>query len=371
MEIRYLNPFSKKSNYFILTNLFVLIPVYFSFAQPVEENTQHNEIAPLFTSDEPLELFLTADFKTLLKTKDADVPEYYPAQLKLIDPDAGDNTFELKVKARGISRRNFDFCTFPPLLLNFKKKETKGTVFDGQNKLKLVTFCKDVNTFEEYVLKEYLAYKIFNIITDTSLQVRLVHISYQDSTREKLMTERFGFLIEDIDHLAHREGGKEIEMSLPHHDVCDRTSLDRFMIYQYMIGNTDWWIAKPVMHNVKLISINSSPPIPIPFDFDYCGLVDADYAVPAENLPIKAVTQRYFRGFCRMPGTYEKTIQVFLDRKEKIYDLIQNFPYCSDISIKVMVKYMDQFYEIISDPKQIKKRFYDACEIQHKHLHEF
>jgi hypothetical protein len=370
-KIHFFIPLLKLHMHFYLSVFLVLNSVPFSVAQEEKEQTVNTEIAPLFTEEEPLELVLTADFQTLLKTKDADEPEYYPAQLNLNDPETGNNPFELKIKARGISRRNFDFCTFPPLLLNFKKKETKGTVFEGQNKLKLVTFCKDVNTFEEYVLKEYLAYKIFNIITDTSLQVRLVHITYQDSAKQKLMAERYGFLIEDIDHLARRVGGKEVELSLPHHDLCDRASLDRFMIFQYMIGNTDWWIAIPVMHNVKLISINSGPPIPIPFDFDYSGLVDADYAVPSEKLPIKAVTQRYFRGFCRMPGIYEKTIRVFLDRKEKVYDLIQNFPYCNDVSKKVMVKYMDQFYDVISDPKQVERRIYDACELQHKHLHEF
>jgi len=351
--------------------LLILATVSWSFAQSNEDNDPKTEKEPLFMSDEPLELVLTADFQTLLKTKDAETPEYLQAQLNLKDPEKGDQAFELKIKARGISRRNFDFCAFPPLLLNFKKKQTRETVFEGQNKIKLVTFCKDINTYEEYVLKEYLVYKMFNILTDTSLQVRLVHITYEDSAKQKLMAERFGFLIEDIDHLARRLNGKEVELSLPHHDACDRVSLDRFMIFQYMIGNTDWWIAKPVMHNVKLIWINNGPAIPIPYDFDYCGFVDADYAVPSEKLPIKSVTQRYFRGFCRMPGIYEKTIGVFLERKGEIYDLIQNFPYCTDISKKVMLKYLDQFYDIVSDPKQVRKRIYDACELQHKHLHEF
>lgn len=366
------DPFSNRHIHSFLSCLFFLMSVCTSYAQPeIDENNIDRDFAPLFTSDEPLKLVLISDFQTLLKTKEADELEYYPAQLELIDPATENSIFELKIKARGLSRRNFDFCTFPPLLLNFKKKETKGTIFEGQNKVKLVTFCKDLNISEEYVLKEYLAYKIFNILTDTSLQVRLVHITYQNAEKEKLIAERFGFLIEDIDHLARRVGGKEIEISLPHHDLCDHGSLDRFMIFQFMIGNTDWWIAKPAMHNVKLISINSCPPIPIPYDFDYCGLVDAKYATPSEELPIKSVTQRYFRGFCRIPGTYEKTIKVFQDRKEKIYDLIETFPYSSEMSKKIMVKYIDQFYEIMGDPIQIKKRLYDACEIRHKHLHEF
>jgi hypothetical protein len=339
-------------------------------AQSLENNSSTTELEPLFTSSEPLELTIISDFRSLLANKDEEDPEYYPAELILNGPDTSGLTFEMKIKARGISRRNFDFCTFPPILLNFKKKETKETVFEGQNKVKLVTFCKDMNSFEDYVLKEYLTYKFFNILTDTSLQVRLALITYQNMNNEKVLAERFGFLIEDIDHMARRVGGKEIDLLLPNHDLCEPVSLDRFMIFQYFIGNTDWWIARPALHNVKLISVNSSPPIPIPYDFDYCGLVNTNYATPEDNLPIRSVTQRYFRGFCRRPGTYEKTIQVYLDRKEQIYRLAREFPYLSDGPRKVMIKYIDQFYDIITDPKQVRKRIYDACEIQHKHLHE-
>jgi hypothetical protein len=125
------------------------------------------------------------------------------------------------------------------------------------------------------------------------------------------------------------------------------------------------------MHNVKLISVSNSPPIPIPYDFDYCGLVDANYATPDDNLPIKSVKERYFRGFCRRPGTYEKVLQGFRDNQERIYRLVTDFPYLDDVSKRVTIKYLDQFFDIIDDPKQVKRRFYDACEIQHQHLHEF
>ncbi|MBS0001314.1 MAG: hypothetical protein KFF73_20180 [Cyclobacteriaceae bacterium] len=350
--------------------VFNLVFIHVSFSQEEGEKEAVLVNPLLFAADEPIRLTLIADFQSLIKEKDAVDPEYYPAVLNLIDSAGGDKSFEIKVRARGISRRNFDFCNFPPLLLNFKKKETRETVFEGQNKLKLVTFCKDMNSFEEYVLKEYLVYKIFNILTDTSLQARLVRINYINQEKDKLITERFGFLIEDIDHLADRLGGGEIELSLPHHDICERTCLDRFMIFQYMIGNTDWWIAKPIMHNVKLISINNGPPIPIPYDFDFCGFVDTNYASPDEKLPIKSVTQRYFRGFCRRSGTYEKTIQGFKGHREEIFRLINDFPWLSEVSKKVMAKYIDQFYDIINDPKQIIRRFYDACEIQHEHLHK-
>lgn len=331
---------------------------------------QVKESQPLFLSDQPLELTIEADFKSLVSDKRDEEPDYKTARLLLAGTDENNQTFEIKVKARGYSRRMYDFCSFPPLYLNFKKKSVEGTLFQGQDKLKLVTYCKDMDLNENYILQEYMIYKTYNILTDTSFRVRLAKITYHDSEKNKTIASRFGFLIEDIDKLAERLNAAEYKILLPTHDACDHKCLDRFMLFQYMIGNNDWWIAKPVMHNVKLINFGTGLPVPIPYDFDYCGAVNTNYAAPPENLPIKSVRERYFQGFCRRKGVYEKTIQGFLDRKEEIYELYKNFPYLSDPIKKNTLKYFDQFYDIITNPKGIIKRFYDSCPIHHKHLHQ-
>jgi hypothetical protein len=273
------------------------------------------------------------------------------------------------VKARGFSRR-LSLCDFPPLLLNFKKKEVKGTVFEGQNKLKLVTHCRDMGKYQDYVFHEYLIYKIYNIITDTSFRVRLTHITYKDWGKDKIRADSYGFLIEDIDDLAARLGGEETDILLTVHDMCDHPSIDRFTIFQYMISNVDWNVGKPMMHNVKLITIGSSLPIPIPYDFDFCGAINTSYAAAPPNLPINTVRDRLFRGYCRSKGEYEKTVQTFINHKEDIYDLYHNFPYLSEGVKKTTLKFYDQFYDIITDPKKVKKRIYDACPGSHQHLHE-
>lgn len=325
--------------------------------------------APLFASEEPLELTIMSDFKSLVAHKDDEEPKYDSAVLIQKSGNGNDQNFTIKVRARGFSRR-VSLCDFPPLLLNFKKEEVKGTVFEGQNKLKLVTYCRDMERYQEYVFQEYLVYKVYNLLTDTSFQVRLTHITYMDMGKNNPRAENYGFLIEDIDDLAARLGGEETDRLLQVHDMCDHPSVDRFTLFEFMISNVDWNVGKPLMHNVKLITIGSSLPIPIPYDFDFSGVVNTNYAAAPPNLPIQSVRQRLFRGYCRPKGEYEKTIQLFLDRKDKIYALYENCRYLDEKVIKSTLKFYDQFYDIITDPKQIRKQIYDACPGAHTHLHE-
>ena len=201
------------------------------YAQSSENTEISTAIAPLFSSDDPLELTIEADFKSIVANKDAEMPAYDSAQLILSEANGGNETFTIKVRARGYSRR-LSLCEFPPLLLNFKKNEVKGTVFEGQNTLKLVTYCNNMDRYQEYVCHEYLVYKMFNIITDTSFRVRLTHITYKEMGKDKVRATNYGFLIEDIDDLAKRFGGEETDRLLTVHDLCDHPSLDRFTLFQ-------------------------------------------------------------------------------------------------------------------------------------------
>ena len=322
----------------------------------------------LFDSDVPLSMTLVADVKKIKKDESSD-PKYSDATLILQNDIQGDKTFTIQVKARGNARRLFDFCSFPPIKINFKKKEVRNTVFEGQDKLKLVTYCKDMDLNETYILQEYLLYKVYNLLTPLSFKVRLAKVTYRDTNGKGHDVTRFGFLIEDDDILAKRNGGKISDILLSNHDRCERSSLDIFTIFQYMIGNTDWWMARPKIHNVKLVAMPNGNIKPVPYDFDYCGVVNANYATPAEKLPISSVRERYFRGYCRLPGTYEKTVEIFNTNKNEIYALYSDFPYLDDRQKKITLKYYDDFYEIVNDPKKIKRNIYDKCELNHHHLH--
>ena len=324
---------------------------------------------PLFLSEEPLEFAVKMDVKTI-KNDNSDDPQYSEGALILTNADGSIKEFALQVKARGHARRVYNFCTFPPIKINFKKSETEGTVFDGQDKLKLVSYCRDIDDYEDWVLKEYLIYKILNLLTENSFKVRLARVTYTDISESGKSVTRYGFLIEDDDQLADRIGGKTTDVLLSNHDRCERNSLDLFTIFQFMIGNTDWWMARPTVHNVLLVALSNGNIIPIPYDFDYSGLVDASYAVTDEKLGIKGVTERLFRGYCRFPGTYEKTSEIFIQKKQEIFNLIQAFELLPEVKRKIMINYLDQFYKVIENPQSFANYINKACELDHDHLYK-
>lgn len=326
---------------------------------------ENDQIPPLFASVEPLKFTIMMDSRAL-KKDNSDIPEYSEGQLILYE-DNVEQLFDIKVRARGISRRIHNFCSFPPIKLNFKKKAVTGTVFEGQDKLKLVAYCKDFDINEAYVLKEYLVYKLYNYLTPYSFKVRLAQITYKDIQEKDKEVTRYGFLIEDNDIMAKRNKGKISEVNMSHQDRCERNTLDLFTIFQYMIGNTDWSISK--QHNVKLIALENGTIIPVPYDFDYCGLVDAKYAVPSEELGLGDVRERLFRGYCRISGTYEKKVEIFNAHKEEMYDEIYGLDLLDEKYKKTIIKYLDEFYKVINDPKLLERKIYDACGLNHTHLH--
>ena len=353
---------------FLLAVVFLNFFTFSTKAFISDSISQQTDKAPLFESEEPLKLTLIIDIKTV-KNDNSEDPQYSAGKLTLHEA-SGDTNFDIQVKARGHSRRLYNICSFPPIKLNFKKKAVVETVFEGQDKLKLVAYCKDSDLFQDYVIQEYMIYKLYNILTPYSFKVRLAEITYKDINDKSREVTRFGFLIEDDDNMAERNGGVITEILMSNHDRCERNTLDIFTIFQYMIGNADWWIAKPIVHNVKLLYKEGEPITPVPYDFDYCGVINANYAVPPEVLPIESVRERYFMGYCRIPGSYEKTISIFNEKKDEIYELYNSFDFLDEKKKKTILKYYDDFYKNVNDPKQLERRIYNNCQLSHKHLHK-
>ena len=83
-----------------------------------------------------------------------------------------------------------------------------------------------------------------------------------------------------------------------------------------MIGNTDWTV--PVFHNNVLIISQGNlqglgSGIAVPYDFDYSGLVDANYAVPSDQLNLPSVLDRRYLGICRSEETFISDLKEFAD----------------------------------------------------------
>lgn len=306
-----------------------------------------------------MNITLIADVVALIEDK-SDEPEYSSATMVHHLGKYEFDALEIKVKARGKTRRVTDLCDFPPLKFNFKKNGVENTIFQNQDKLKFVSQCKQSEDFDHYVLEEYLLYKTYNIISEESYKVRLVNITIRDKGLRIPAIEMTGFLIEDDKPLAKRIGAKSYDKIVYSQDSCDDKSMDRLAMFQYMIGNTDWYVNTG--HNTDIFKCNvEGTLIPVPYDFDFAGVINTSYAIPSKEIPIKQVRQRYYKGSCRDLNGYNSTINMFNEKQEEIYSLYNSFKHLPGSVIKKSLKYYDKFYKIINDPNLVVDSFQSVC----------
>jgi hypothetical protein len=320
---------------------------------------------PLFASDGTLHVRIIAPLTTLMRQRSD--TEYLDGTFSYIDTSGDEQTLSLKLRARGVYRRQRNTCNLPPIRLNFQKKQVAGTEFAGQDKLKLVTHCnhrRDV--YEQYVLKEYLAYRIFNTITDYSFRTRLLKIDYVDSDDGGKTWSKYGFVIEDDDLLAERLGAEVVKVSRIAYEALDRQQAILVSVFQYLIGNTDYSLVASARdddccHNTVLLSVADGNYIPVPYDFDFSGLVNARYAKPNANLPIKSVVRRLYRGICLHNDLMDQAIARFKSREASIREAAMTVEGMGESERATVLRYIDGFYEDVADARSVQRRLGRKC----------
>jgi hypothetical protein len=266
-------------------------------------------------------------------------------------------TENVKVGARGKFRRGY--CRIPPIMLNFRTPEGNSR-FQSLGKLKLVIACGVKASDEELLLKEFLMYKIYNLLEDKSFRVRLLKTTYEDTKGRIKSFTQYAFLIEDDADMARRNNCKKKEHGQYLTESTDRNTMTKVSIYEYMISNTDWSV--PNNHNIKLIfdrTNETAPPYAVPYDFDYSGLVDASYAIPHEIIGTEKVTERVYRGFPRTIEEIQITLDVFRQKKAAIYSVINNFSLLSAKTKQTMTDFLNEFFELIENNYRVKSVFVD------------
>ncbi len=321
---------------------------------------QAGGVSPLFASDSLLHITLLADFRTFVFDVGED-PSWHEARLILDRGGEQPLEFGVKLRTRGNFRRNRDVCDFPPIRIDFDKDETSGSVFEGQDKLKIVTHCRNsLEAYEQFYIQEYLLYRIYNLITDLSYWVRPALITYIDTTGRTPEITRFAFFLEDDDDLAERNNGVIANIQGIAQYKIDYYQINTFTVFQYFIGNTDWSI--PELHNVDLFSPGEGGPLEvIPYDFDFAGVINAPYAIPDPKLPIGSVRQRLFRSFCRERDELQPVFDRFIEQKQAIYNLYNEMPLLNNRTRNSALKYYDAFYKTLNNEKKIEREFLRTC----------
>ena len=325
--------------------------------QPTFEDTLQ-VYEELFNYDEPLYLTLKCDLKTFRKTRRDE--NYQPAELTCHVSDTFQVTHPVRIKARGFFRR--DKCTLPPFWLNIRYSGIEADSLKGIRKIKMVIRCSKAKQYENYILREFMVYKIYSLISPYSFRVRLVKLKFVDTAKDNTITEDWAFLIEPSDYMSKRLNCVFVKSDKLSIRTVNREMMDQVALFQYMIGNGDFSVTG--RHNLKILTLKDQRVIgfvPIPYDFDYTGLVNAHYAIPGEALGIKTVRERYFLGPCRSRDIQQEAIQNFAIYRDEIIDYIEGFEYLDEKGKLDMVGYIESYFSAAANERFIERSLAPTC----------
>ena len=345
-----------------IRQLSIILMASFCFVYAHAFSSQdENRDAPagLFSSESVLEMEMYLPWADLLADVGED-PGYHDGTLVYYDSTGARKEIALEARARGGFRKNPDNCDFPPLKLKFRKRDVAGTVFEGLKDIKMVTHCRsDITEYEQYVVHEYLIYKSYKIHTTLSFEARLAKLHYMDLPQAGDTLTRFAFFIENPEDMAARNQGELLEFDSAPEEKLDQPQLTLMALFNYMIINTDYSI--PIMHNVVLVSRDYfEPPLPVPYDFDWSGLInipyDSPYAAYRTGSP-----ERIYKGPClKIKELEEFLLQMEMKRKE-VFQLFIDFPYLDREIKSRTIQDLYLFYITAGNRRLIREAFIKGC----------
>ncbi|HKP34985.1 MAG TPA: hypothetical protein VJT70_09440 [Sphingomicrobium sp.] len=310
------------------------------------------QATPLFASDAPIRVTIQGPIASLASNR-AEVPR--PATMT-VDGVA----YPITLSPRGITRKTSDICDFPPLRVQLTGTAPPGSLFERQRRLKLVTHCKRAADFQQKVLLEYAAYRLYNLITPLSFRARLANIDYVDANGRPFVS-RVGFFIEDFDDVAKRNDMRDAHMgSLVPLAQIDPQAGGRMAVFEYMISNYDWSMraapkGEECCHNGRLLAGGTNGLLtPVPYDFDYAGLVDAPYATPPEGIPVSNVRQRNYRGYCVHLAQARTVAAQISPRRSEFIGLFATIPGLDQRSQARAASYIQAFFNDVDSGKIFK-----------------
>jgi hypothetical protein len=314
----------------------------------------------LFDAAEPLAVTLTADFGAVGKQRGTEKKDQ-PGVLSYAPPTGDSVRFDVKLRTRGHFR--LKICQYPPLKVVFDKAQTAHTVFGhAGSSLKLTVQCRGGRGNANYLLEEYLIYRVYNLLTERSFRARLARVTYVDAKGKNQPEMRYALFVEDDDRMARRNKAKVLEQKGVSQLDVDPEQMTLVAVFQYMIGNTDWAVS--ALHNIVLIGDSTGVIYPVPYDFDWAGVIMPPYAQPDPSLGTATVRQRIYRAVCRRPEELAPVFAKFNAQKEAIYALYRGLESegLEPKRIAQALEYYDKFYKTINDPGATRREFARTCQ---------
>ena len=315
---------------------------------------------PLFAAGSALAITLSAPLSRAKSERDKSA--VYPGTVL-----SEGNTFPVELTLRGNRRLNRKVCSYPPLRLDFDKQATTGTVFEHQRDLKLVVQCRSGTQYADYLRAEYLIYKALNVLTPLSYAARWVDVTYIDTDGKMKDRVEGAFFVERKGRLAKRNGRKVADkpgIKISELDLPAAALLD---LFQFVVANPDYSFttAPPgdeCCHNAKLLAAPTPGSYtPLIYDFDSSGAINAKYAVPAANLSIKKVTDRFYMGYCEGNASLADARTRILASQTQVLELFAADPLLSARSKSRLIPFLTKGFEILSDDDRFTKNIINRC----------
>lgn len=320
---------------------------------------------PLFRSSQPLDIKLTAAFSVIDRERDKE--QKYDGTLSYVDDSGAEISFEVGLEVRGNWRLQHSNCRYAQLWLDLKNDQTPGTLFENQNRLKLVVQCGPQDRFQQYVAKERQAYQIFEELSDYNFDTRLLNVSYIDKDEPSGDRTHLAFVIEHQNRVSDRFEMSEVELnSIPAADLDARQS-GLVAIFMYLIGNTDYSLIQgpendECCHNSKLLTVGNGRYFPIPYDFDASGFADVAYAPePNPEFNLTSNRDRLYRGFCIPESTLAEVIAQFTLKRDQITSIVSDTTYISQRNADSNLRFVNNFYEVLGDARRLQREIVNQC----------
>jgi hypothetical protein len=314
---------------------------------------------PLFASSDTIQFTLQGPIPTLIRNRSSP-----PVAGTLT---IGAETLPVILSVRGITRRKSDVCGFPPLRVEFSRPPPATSLFAGQRRLKLVTHCRNEPSFQQYLLLEYAAYRMYNLLTPASFRVRLASVDYRGPDGGPIVT-RAGFFLEGLNDVARRNGLQQVHAG----DRIPLSTLSpvdaaRYALFEHMVNNHDWSMragpkGSECCHNAELIgTLSDRAVVPVPYDFDFSGLVAPPYAGPPPELNLSDIRQRQYRGYCYHNAAVPPVAAQMRAARAQMLAVLGQVPGLEERTQRRAANYLEGFFAEIADDGSVSSRILKRC----------
>jgi hypothetical protein len=315
----------------------------------------------LFRSDEPLAITITTNLRSLVRERDSLKLEKWGAVATVTAGTPAPQTIPVTLRARGHYRRQARNCDFPPIRLDAAKAAARGTILQGNTRLKVTTACRPGSRdYVQYILAEYAVYRAWALLDPLHFRTRLARITWTDSLARTAPITTWAFVIEEAGEVADRRGYGVEEAQGALFDDVEATSVRRTALFEWLIGNVDWSIS--AQHNIGLFRDSAMTIRAAPYDFDFSGAVDARYATPDPRLRIKVVTDRLHRGPCLPPDAWAPVVAHFLSKRAAIDSMYASIPDLDPAYLARIRTFWNRGWRTLEDPKAFRGAIVGECQ---------